>query len=102
MHMPKASVHWWLNKKPGDLGLSPAPLPFPLEVAIDGESFRLGRGQVLDYARSLDFKHGFLRTVWRQALSEGQTVSVQALRFCSLADRNVAGQIVRLRLTKPG
>src|SRR5438067_13270875 len=37
--------------------LSPAPLPFPLDVAIDGVPLGLGRGQLLDYAASLDLKH---------------------------------------------
>jgi trehalose/maltose hydrolase-like predicted phosphorylase len=68
-----------------------------LVVIINGEQFRLDRGEILGYERRLDLRHGVLSR-WR-SLSEresirwrspiGNTVDLKFDRFASLADEQV-------------
>src|SRR5438132_635237 len=102
--LQKCYVAGYFRAQLGDAGipgLAPAPTPFPLRVSVDDKDLNPGDGQRLDYSRSLDMKHGFLRTTWREGLAGERTVSVSSVRFCSLADRNLAFQVSRIRLSKP-
>jgi trehalose/maltose hydrolase-like predicted phosphorylase len=62
-----------------------------LTIVVNGERFRLDRGEILHYERQLDLKHGILsRSIrWRSPI--GNTVDFQFERFTSLADREVLG-----------
>src|SRR5689334_12037016 len=70
--------------------LAPAPLPFALSVAIDGNVLGIDAAGYTDYGRTLDMRHGQLHSFWRQLFPSGKSVEVRALRLVSLADRNVA------------
>jgi beta-phosphoglucomutase len=60
-----------------------------LVVIINGEQFRLDRGEILAYDRRLDLRHGILtRSIrWRSPI--GNTVDLKFDRFASLADQQV-------------
>lgn len=64
----------------------------PFVVIVDGERFRLDRGEILSYQRQLDLRRGILsRSVqWRSP--SGKTLDLQFERFVSLADNHVLGQ----------
>ncbi len=68
-----------------------APNWLHLLIFIDGEAFRLDRGELLAYRRELNLATGTLtRTVhWRSPA--GQTVALRFERFTSLADIHVLG-----------
>jgi beta-phosphoglucomutase len=60
-----------------------------LVVIINGEQFRLDRGEILTYERRLDLRQGVLsRSIrWRSPI--GHTVDLKFERFASLADEQV-------------
>jgi beta-phosphoglucomutase len=60
-----------------------------LVVIINGEQFRLDRGEIIAYERRLDLKQGVLsRSIrWRSPI--GNTVDLKFDRFASLADEQV-------------
>ncbi len=62
-----------------------------LTIVVNGERFRLDRGEILHYERQLDLQHGILsRSIrWRSPI--GNTVDLKFDRFASLADREVLG-----------
>jgi kojibiose phosphorylase len=68
-----------------------------LAVIVDGERFRLDRGEIIHYERQLDLRYGILsRSVrWRSPI--GQTLDLRFERFASLADEHVLG--LRCHLT---
>jgi kojibiose phosphorylase len=69
--------------------LANCPDWLPLTVSIDGESFRLDRGELLSYQRQLDLQKGILsrRVCWRSP--NGKTVDIYFERFAGLADQHV-------------
>ncbi len=68
-----------------------------LVVIINGEQFRLDRGEILVYERRLDLRHGILsRSIrWRSPI--GNTVDLKFDRFASLADEQVL--VLRCQIT---
>jgi beta-phosphoglucomutase len=60
-----------------------------LAVIVNGERFRLDRGEIIHYERQLDLRSGILsRSVrWRSPI--GQTLDLRFERFASLADEHV-------------
>ncbi|NJP19241.1 MAG: beta-phosphoglucomutase [Hydrococcus sp. CRU_1_1] len=60
-----------------------------LSVSIDGESFRLDRGEILSYERKLDLKQGILSRKIRWRSPSGKTLDIYFERFASLADEHV-------------
>ncbi|CAN1210135.1 Beta-phosphoglucomutase [Tumidithrix helvetica PCC 7403] len=68
-----------------------------LAVIVNGERFRLDRGEILQYERQLDLRYGILtRSVrWRSPI--GQILDLRFERFASLADEHVLG--LRCHLT---
>jgi beta-phosphoglucomutase len=69
--------------------LANCPNWLPLTVTIDGERFRLDRGEVLGYERKLDINRGILSRFVRWKSPNGKTVDLQFERFASLADQHV-------------
>jgi beta-phosphoglucomutase len=60
-----------------------------LVVIINGEQFRLDRGEILGYERRLDLRNGVLsRSIWWRS-PIGHTVDLKFERFVSLADEQV-------------
>ncbi|MCY7336096.1 MAG: beta-phosphoglucomutase, partial [Chamaesiphon sp.] len=68
-----------------------------LAIIINGERFRLDRGEIIHYERQLDLHYGILsRSVrWRSPI--GQTLDLRFERFASLADEHVMS--LRCQLT---
>jgi trehalose/maltose hydrolase-like predicted phosphorylase len=60
-----------------------------MKVTIDGEPFRLDCGEILDYKRQLDLRHGVLTRSLRWRSPNGNTVDLKFERFVSLADRQL-------------
>jgi beta-phosphoglucomutase len=68
-----------------------------LAIFVDGERFRLDRGEVLGYERRLDLHRGLLARQVRWRSPAGQTVDFHFERFASLADPHVLA--VQCRIT---
>jgi len=62
-------------------------------VTIDGERFGLDSGEILQYERLLDLRHGVLRRSLRWRSPIGNTVDIKFERFASLADQQVLALI---------
>ena len=62
-----------------------------LVVIINGERFRLDRGEIIHYERQLDLQHGILSRSVRWCSPTGNTVDLRFERFASLADQQVLG-----------
>lgn len=62
-------------------------------VTIDGERFGLDSGEILQYERQLDLRHGVLRRSLRWRSPIGNTVDIKFERFASLADQQVLALI---------
>jgi trehalose/maltose hydrolase-like predicted phosphorylase len=77
--------------------LANCPNWLPLTIKLDGELFRLDRGEILKYDRCLNLKLGLLtRTIqWRSP--KGQSLEFRFERFCSFADRHVMA--IRVHVT---
>jgi trehalose/maltose hydrolase-like predicted phosphorylase len=69
--------------------LANCPDWLPLIVIIDGDRFRLDRGEIISYERKLDLRRGVLSRFIRWRSPNGKTVDLQFERFASLADPNV-------------
>lgn len=65
--------------------LANCPNWLPVYIFIDGERFRLDRGQILDYERTLDLHKGILHRTVRWQSESGKTVQITFERFASLA-----------------
>jgi kojibiose phosphorylase len=78
------------------------PNPLPITVEVDDEVFRLDRGTLYGYRRTLNLKEAFLRrgVLWRN--SSGAIVQITFERFASLELEHVLAQRVTVRaLNKP-
>jgi beta-phosphoglucomutase len=71
--------------------LANCPDWLPMVVSIDGDRFRLERGEILSYERQLDLQHGVLSRKVRWRSPKGKTVDLYFERFVSLADEHVLG-----------
>ncbi len=66
--------------------LANAPNWLPFVLLVNGERFRMDRGELLDYRRTLDLRRGLLRREIRWRSPAGHTVDIHIERFASLAD----------------
>ncbi len=90
--LPATLVHGVYDDVPGVYTeLANCPDWLSLTIVVNGERFRLDRGEILHYERQLDLQHGILsRSIrWRSPI--GNTVDLKFERFVSLADREVLG-----------
>jgi len=62
-----------------------------LMIIINGERFRLDRGEILHYERQLDLHYGVLSRFVRWRSPTGKTLEFRFERFASLADRHMLG-----------
>lgn len=60
-----------------------------IKLFVNGERFRLDRGKILEYQRTLDMQHGILRRTVRWESPGGVRIRVTSERFASLADEHV-------------
>jgi trehalose/maltose hydrolase-like predicted phosphorylase len=68
--------------------LANAPDWTPLQLFANGERFRLDRGHVLEYERTLDMEHAVLRRTVRWQSPTGLRLLIATERFASLADEH--------------
>ena len=71
--------------------LANCPNWLSLLINIDGQRFRLDRGEILHYERQLDLRDGVLSRVVRWCSPTGKTVELRFERFASLDDLHVLG-----------
>ncbi len=69
--------------------LANCPDWLPLSISIDGERFRMDRGEIISYERKLDLRRGILSRFIRWRSIGGKTVDLQFERFASLASEHV-------------
>jgi beta-phosphoglucomutase len=62
-----------------------------LVVIVDGERFRLDRGEIIHYERQLNLRYGILSRSVRWRSPTGNTFDLRFERFASLADPQVLG-----------
>ncbi len=77
--------------------LANCPNWLPLAIAVDGEKFRLDRGQILHYQRQLDLQQGVLTRQIRWRSPKGKTLDLSFERFASQADQHVL--VLRCQIT---
>jgi kojibiose phosphorylase len=69
-----------------------------LEIVIDGETFNLTSGEILNYHRELDLKNGLLLRSLRWRSPKGKITRLTFKRFVSMADIHIACLQVRIAL----
>jgi kojibiose phosphorylase len=69
--------------------LANCPDWLPVYVFVEGERFRLDRGEIISYERCLDLRHGVLSRDVRWRSTAGHTVDLRFERLASLADQHV-------------
>jgi trehalose/maltose hydrolase-like predicted phosphorylase len=77
--------------------LANAPDWTPIQLFVNGERFRLDKGHLLDYQRTLDMEHGVLHRTVRWESPTGVRLLITIERFASLADEHVG--LIRYSVT---
>jgi len=80
--------------------LANCPNWLPLTISVEGEEFRLDRGELVSYQRQLDLKRGLLSRKLRWRSPKGKTLDIAYERFASQADQHVLAQ--RCEITPVG
>lgn len=94
----KTRVGWWKNGYPEYFAkVLNAPSWIDIDIAIDGEVLDLATAKVENFRRELDMQIGLLTRTFTATLSSGKKLSVEAKRFCSMADGEVGA--VRYTIT---
>ena len=86
------------NVLPPVPGLVPAPDWTRLRIWLNDELLLLRSGELQKHRRTLDLRKGVLLSDWEQRQRTGHVVRMRALRLVSLADRALAGQLMRLTI----
>ncbi|HZU06289.1 MAG TPA: glycosyl hydrolase family 65 protein [Chloroflexota bacterium] len=81
--------------------LVPGPDWLRLRLLLDGEPLSLERGELLTHTRTLDWRRGVLLSEWRQCDPAGRVTRLRTLRFVSLAERALAGQLAEIAVEQP-
>jgi maltose phosphorylase len=86
----KTRVGWWKNGYPEYFAkVLNAPSWIGIAVTIDGQAVDLAKCNVDSFVRVLDMKQGLLHRTFAATLPDGKKISVDAQRFCSMADGEV-------------
>lgn len=86
----KTRVGWWKNGYPHYFGKVINSTNFiGVKVLVDGEELDLHTAEVKDYYRELDMQHGVLIRKFT-IVQNGKETEVEAVRFLSVADRELA------------
>ena len=72
--------------------LAAIPDWLPIGLSVNGDRFRLDKGHVLHYRRSLDVQSGVLTRTIRWRSPDGVELTISVERFASLADEHVCAQ----------
>ncbi|MPZ15365.1 MAG: hypothetical protein GEU73_13235 [Chloroflexi bacterium] len=83
----------------------PALIPAPdwphLQLWIDGEPVTPGNSRPTTVTRILDMRRGILWTHLRHRTRNGKNLQLRVLRFTSLGDRRLAGQVADVEVDQP-
>lgn len=94
----KTRVGWWKNGYPEYFAkVLNAPSWIGIHISIDNQKLDLAKCKVLNFVRTLDMKSGLLTRSFSAVLPDGKEVSVEAKRFCSMANGEVGA--IRYALT---
>jgi maltose phosphorylase len=86
----KTRVGWWKNGYPHYFGKVINSTNFiGIKVFVDGEELDLHNAEVSDYYRELDMQHGVLTRRFT-VTQNGKETEVEAVRFLSVADKELA------------
>ncbi|MBN8575772.1 MAG: glycoside hydrolase family 65 protein [Cytophagales bacterium] len=86
----KTRVGWWKNGYPEYFAkVLNAPSWIEIKIKIGDTLLDLNTCQVESFARVLDMKQGLLHRTFTATLTDGKKISVDAKRFCSMADGEV-------------
>ncbi|WLR55209.1 glycoside hydrolase family 65 protein [Mesobacillus subterraneus] len=86
----KTRVGWWKNGYPHYFGKVINSTNFiGIKVFVDGEELDLYKAEVKDYYRELDMQHGVLTRRFT-VVQSGKETEVEAIRFLSVADKELA------------
>jgi beta-phosphoglucomutase len=80
--------------------LANCPNWLPLSISVEGEEFRLDRGELVSYQRQLDLRRGVLSRTLRWRSPKGKTLDIACERFASQADQHVLA--LRCHITPVG
>jgi maltose phosphorylase len=87
----KTRVGWWKNGYPEYFAkVLNAPNWTKLSIKINGEILDLSHTKITEFRRILDMKNGVFKRNFSAKLKNGISVTVQASRFCSLDQDNMA------------
>ncbi len=87
----KTRVGWWKNGYPEYFAkVLNAPYWNGIDVEIEGVQLDLAVCEVRDFVRTLNMREGYLERSFIAVLSNGDQVKVNARRFISMADKEVA------------
>lgn len=93
----KTRVGWWKNGYPEYFAkVLNAANWIGLDIRIEGEVLDLFTCKVSDFRRVLNMKEGTLSRSFTAELKSGKIIKVEALRFCSIADDEVAALNYRI------
>ncbi|KAA3637876.1 MAG: glycoside hydrolase family 65 protein [Bacteroidetes bacterium] len=86
----KTRVGWWKNGYPEYFAkVLNAVNWIGLHIKINGELLDLNKCEILNFERVLDMQHSLLKRRFTARLANGNEVSVEAVRFYSLADDEI-------------
>lgn len=80
--------------------LANVPDWLPIKLFVNGERFRLDRGKLLEYQRTLDMQNAVLSRVVRWESPKGARIKVTSERFASLTNEHVG--VIRYSVTAEG
>ncbi len=87
----KTRVGWWKNGYPDYFAkVLNAANWIGLSIQVDGEELDLAKVTVSDFSRVLNMKEGYLKRQFKATFSNGKQIEVSALRFCSIAEDEIA------------
>lgn len=94
----KTRVGWWKNGYPEYFAkVLNAPNWISIHITIDSQKLDLAKCTVTNFVRTLDMRSGLLIRAFTAILPDGKQVTVEAKRFCSMANGEVGA--IRYALT---
>ncbi|NCD71262.1 glycoside hydrolase family 65 protein [Mucilaginibacter agri] len=83
----KTRVGWWKNGYPEYFAkVLNAANWIGIDIDIDGEQLDLAACTIQQFSRELNMKEGYLKRTFTATTKAGKQVSVESIRFCSMAD----------------
>ena len=99
----KTKVGWWKNGYPEYFAKVLNSVNFSgLDLEINGEKLDLNKVDVNTFRRELDMKHGLLKREFQAIMKSGIKVSVNAERFLSIAQDDLAIMRFQVELDQDG